>query len=104
MVARSGEKKRQVQQTDLSRFSVSGFQDGLKILELKQLQCVHQLQLDWGNPWYSINVGLAIKTIPINILNETFLHHEMNLRPSTFSQRLALCTIGYLRNQTGHRK
>ena len=67
---------------------------------MKQLQHVHQLQLDWENPWHSSNVGLAIKTTPINILNETFLNHVVNLKPSGFSQRPSLCTICYLHNQT----
>lgn len=67
---------------------------------MKQLQHVHQLQLDWENPWHSSNVGLAIKTTPINILNETFLNHSMNLKPSGLSQRPSLCTICCLHNQT----
>src|SRR2546423_15352846 len=45
--------------------------------------------------------GQAIKTTPITILNETFLNHLMNLKPSSFSQRPSLCTICYLHNQTG---
>jgi hypothetical protein len=43
---------------------------------------------------------LLLKTTPINILNETFLDHVMNLKPLGFSQRPSLCTICYLHNQT----